>query len=157
MYDIRGLKSLNSVYDAILGALFPLASQQMKLLWKCCGKIGSLFITFWVSVAVKKWSIYGKSHELLWLRILLDRKLFHFEFPVILTQIYGISFWHRKISLSSVEVVLPRAMLQSNIKSYLFEKVINTDFLNRNVAESLFSIYDWSKAPVIWWIAVLIC
>ena len=23
MYDIRGLKSLNSVYDAIFGALFP--------------------------------------------------------------------------------------------------------------------------------------
>ena len=35
MYDIRGLKSLNSVYDAILGALFPFPSQQMKLLWKC--------------------------------------------------------------------------------------------------------------------------
>ena len=56
-----GWSFLYNVLNAILRALFPLASQQMKLLWKCCRKIGSLFITCWVSVAVKKWSIYGKS------------------------------------------------------------------------------------------------
>ena len=59
-----GWSFLYNVLNAILRALFPLASQQMKLLWKCCGKIGSLFITCWVSVAVKKWSIYGKSNLL---------------------------------------------------------------------------------------------
>jgi len=32
-----------------------------KLLWKCCGKIGSLFITCRVSVAVKKWRSIGKT------------------------------------------------------------------------------------------------
>ena len=56
-----GWSFLYNVLNAIFGALFPFPSRQMKLLWKCCGKIGSLFITCWVSVAVKKWSIYGKS------------------------------------------------------------------------------------------------
>ena len=46
-----------------------------------------------------------ESHELLRLRILLDRKLNDLEFPIILTQIYGISFRHRTIILSTVVVL----------------------------------------------------
>ena len=56
-----GWSFLYNVLNAIFGALFPFPSRQMKLLWKCCGKIGSLFITHWLSEVIEKWRSVGKS------------------------------------------------------------------------------------------------